>query len=537
MIDPHGACDPEATRFAKAGRASADEIAAQLRRTLEDPCVRVVLDAVTGYVMILNAQRQILAANQELLEALGRRENDCLLGLRPGEAFNCIHFTEGTDGCGTAPHCRTCGSVLAVLAAQRDGLPATDECRLSFYRDGQLQALDLRVRATPFEVDGEPLLAFVLHDVSAVKRRDVLEQTFLHDFLNTVGGLAGWSDLLRGTGQDVIAREIAALAESLKEDVLTQRTLLAAERGELVVRLQDFDPANTLARLDVLFRQHPIARGKTLLVEPLLAPVRLVTDEALLLRVLVNMVKNAFEATADGGVVRCWFEWRGDAPAFVVQNAGVLSDHVRARLFERSFSMHPEAGRGLGTYSMKLYGERYLGGTVGFASDDAQGTRFVLALPPTAIAGSAPAARRAASPQAAAEPASDRGAGRLRILFVEDDDSLLRLGTLLLGRLGHAVTGFREAPAAVAAFAADPAGFDLVITDWSMPAMGGGEFLARLTALRPDVRALVCTGLSESGVAPPPGVHLAGVLMKPFTFEQLGRALAQAVAPVGAAPA
>jgi hypothetical protein len=193
-----------------------------------------VLEAVTGFVLILNKNRQILAANREFLDSLERSEPGCLIGLRPGEALNCIHFTEGADGCGTSKHCRSCGSMLAILAAQVNGQPAEGECRLSHYREGKLEAMDLKVRATPLNIRGCDLTAFVFHDISALKRREVLEQIFLHDFLNTIGGIAGWSELLKEGDQYTAAREISALAESLKEDVITQRTLLAAERGELI---------------------------------------------------------------------------------------------------------------------------------------------------------------------------------------------------------------------------------------------------------------------------------------------------------------
>jgi len=52
------------TYFARPERLAHEELTAQVHRSLADPCVRVVLDAVDGYVMILNEQRQILAANR-----------------------------------------------------------------------------------------------------------------------------------------------------------------------------------------------------------------------------------------------------------------------------------------------------------------------------------------------------------------------------------------------------------------------------------------------------------------------------------------
>lgn len=511
------------TYFAKPGRATQEQLADQMRRSLGDPCVKAVLEAVNGFVLILNENRQILAANQELLDALNREDPGCIAGLRVGEAFNCLHFTDGTDGCGTSRHCRTCGAVLAILAAQASGRPAEGECRLSTLRDGKLGAFDLKVRATPLEIDGCNLTAFVLHDISALKRREVLEQIFLHDFLNAIGGISGWCEHLKNTDQGTAAHEIVALAESLKEEVVTQRTLLAAERGELVVNRREFELPALLAKLQLIFGRHPIAQGKVLSVRPLPGRTQLVSDEVLIIRVLVNMLKNAFEATRPGGVVQLWFEWRDDAPTFVVQNAGVMPEHVQARLFERSFSTCSSEGRGIGTYSMKLYGERYLEGRLWFASDEANGTSFFFSLPLQ----KAPEAVPIAAPAPAASQAH-------RVLLVDDDEALLRLGKLLLTQLGYATTTCRSGVEALDTFKAAPNSFDAVVTDWSMPGMSGKDLVQQISAVRSDIPVLVCTGLGKAEISNLALAVIHGCINKPFTFEELDDSLRQAIS--GAAP-
>ena len=58
-----------------------------------------------------------------------------------------------------------------------------------------------------------------------------------------------------------------------------------------------------------------------------------------------------------------------------------MPDEVQLQLFQRSFSTKGQTGRGIGTYSMKLLGERYLGGRVEFISRHPEGTTFTLSLP------------------------------------------------------------------------------------------------------------------------------------------------------------
>ena len=54
---------------------------------------------------------------------------------------------------------------------------------------------------------------------------------------------------------------------------------------------------------------------------------------------------------------------------------------MSVRIFQRSVSTKAERGRGLGTYGMKLLGERYLGGEVSFVSTEEAGTTFSVRLP------------------------------------------------------------------------------------------------------------------------------------------------------------
>ena len=98
-------------------------------------------------------------------------------------------------------------------------------------------------------------------------------------------------------------------------------------------------------------------------------------------RVLSNMLKNALEATAPGQTVTLNCTERGDSAAFTVHNREVMPADVQLQIFQRSFSTKGEAGRGIGTYSIKLLGEQYLGGKVEFTSREAEGTSFVLTVP------------------------------------------------------------------------------------------------------------------------------------------------------------
>lgn len=78
-----------------------------------------------------------------------------------------------------------------------------------------------------------------------------------------------------------------------------------------------------------------------------------------------------------------------------------------------------------------------------------------------------------------------------RVLFVDDDPGLVRLGTLRLTRLGFGVTGCESAEEALGLFHDHPVDFDVVVTDLSMPGMSGIELARQLLALRPEFPILL----------------------------------------------
>jgi len=366
------------TLLPDARRAELARLQREIALVSASPLVTAVLETSDAILLVLNPERQIVAFNGRVPEVAVAGD---LHGLRPGEAFGCVNAA-GPGGCGAAPACETCGALAAVVGCRSQRRPVEAECALrSEGRGGR--TLEFNARAAPVAVEDVEFTVLSLRDISAERRRQALEQVFFHDVLNTVAGLRTWATLLARPTTDPqrAAGRIEALSRQVEREIKHHRALSACESGALVTERAPVAAGALLADLAAVVSEHPAAGGRRLEL-PLSPPhCAIETDAALCVRVLVNTVVNALEATPPGGVVRVDCDEDGGGLRFRVHNPGEMPDEVKARVFQRSFSTKGTPGRGLGTYGMKLFGERYLGGSVTFTSSPSDGTTFTIRLP------------------------------------------------------------------------------------------------------------------------------------------------------------
>ena len=83
------------------------------------------------------------------------------------------------------------------------------------------------------------------------------------------------------------------------------------------------------------------------------------------------------------------------------------------------------------------------------------------------------------------------------ILFVDDEESILRLTQKILKRLGYKVETSLNPLQAMDLFQSKPDSFDLVITDMTMPQMTGVKLAQKLKEFQPDLPVIICTGHSS----------------------------------------
>ena len=167
------------------------------------------------------------------------------------------------------------------------------------------------------------------------------------------------------------------------------------------------------------------------------------------------------------------------------KGCGIPKEMVE-RIFDPYFTTKP-TGEGTGLGLSTIHGIiKDHGGNIKVYSEVGIGTTFNVFLP-TADA----------SVGTTKEGTEQLPTGNGRILFVDDEKSLLEIGHNLLERLGYQVETRASSIDAFEAFRADPNKYDLVISDMIMPEMTGDQMARQIRVIRSDIPIILCSGFSE----------------------------------------
>ena len=109
-----------------------------------------------------------------------------------------------------------------------------------------------------------------------------------------------------------------------------------------------------------------------------------------------------------------------------------------------------------------------------------------------------------------------------RILLVDDEESVRGAYGMMLSSDDHQVVEAGNGKEALEQLDKGP--YDLVITDFEMPVMKGGELATRLKKLAPSLPILMITAHGKE--LGDPSNPVDAILNKPFTFDELRRAIA-----------
>lgn len=342
-------------------------------RFRENAVLRGFLETLAQPVMVLDRDHRLVWANQALCEFVDAGIEG-VTGRSPGQVLGCGNCGGAGDPCGGKADC-------GLRTALADGFSGSGASYDFLLERANGEVRELRLKSSPIGPFASDHLFLVIEDRSVQNRRDMLERVFFHDLINSLGAIQGAAQMLQETakGDDTeMAWLLAEQAQEMLNEVRSHRDLFDAETGIFRPKQEGISCERLLRRIAANFSVHESFGGRVILLDSSREDVLFDSDASLLRRVLGNMVKNALEA--DCGAVRLGYRAQDGGVVLEVHNESVIPPENRDRIFRRAYSTKG-IGRGLGCYSMKLFGEGILGGRVWYRSEVGEGTSFCIWLP------------------------------------------------------------------------------------------------------------------------------------------------------------
>ena len=199
----------------------------------------------------------------------------------------------------------------------------------------------------------------------------------------------------------------------------------------------------------------------------------------------------------------------------VSDNGTGIDNETIQKIFEPYFTTK-EVGEGTGMGLSLVHGiVKSYGGDIIVESELGKGTTFEVYLP-----------RIEKEVASVAEPSVQLPKGSERVLFADDENVSVDVMKAMLENLGYQVTARTSSIEALEAFRHNPEGFDLVITDMTMPNMTGKELAKEIMSIRSDLPIILCTGFSEQiDESRAKEMGISAYLMKPIIIRDMANTI------------
>jgi len=507
-----------------------EDVTEELARIQRLRWLDLAAEASPAGMLLVDMRPRVLYANPAAARILGFERPESILGQTPPllaqlgwQAESLLEKLKHTR------HLRKELTIQAPGGSQRF-------LRLNAVLVGEAQHEDARALVMLADVTEEERMRQQFLQAQKMETLGQLASGVAHDFNNVLAAITGFSELLRDDigpnhpWQDTI-QQIHLAAQRGRQ---LSRQLLSFVRREPPA-MQQVDLNRLLEGLASMLCR-VIGSEIKLDLQLSAEPVWVKGDPHQLEQVVLNLAVNARDAMPQGGVLTLQtglLDADQDAAKpeqaalerwaqLIVRDTGIgIKPEIIERIFEPLFTTKPRGkGTGLGLATVQTIISQHKG-RIEVDSTPGQGTAFYISLPSSA------------SPKETAVPlrrhatqAMPRGHGEYILLV--DDEPLVRMGVArILERLGYRVHTVASGAEALAFCQEKIQAIDLVITDVSMPDMGGLELSQALHQRLPGVPVLYMSG---SGL--PASLREVGdnFLAKPFTRAELATAVRHALA-------
>ena len=350
-----------------------------------------------------------------------------------------------------------------------------------------------------------------------------------HDFNNILGIILGYTEMTLicdGAESGFLEKNLSEVIKAThRAKDLVQQILAFSRQSE-----QECQPVQVSLIVKEALKMLRASLPKTIEINQAIDSVGVtMSDPTQIHQVIMNLCTNAHHAMREhGGILEVTLknvdldagteiQQKGLQPGpyieLTVSDTGYGIDAaVVDRIFDPYFTTKP-LGEGTGLGLSVVHGiVKGIGGAIEVKSTPGKGSTFEVFLP------------RIERGYTKAEDISavELPRGRERILVVEDENALLKVMAQMLERLGYKAVLASSSVHAFELFRENPDGFDLVVTDQTMPQQTGAELAKKILMLRPDIPVIICTGFSDlinQEIAE--GIGIREFIMKPINIKNL----------------
>ncbi|MCX8043482.1 MAG: PAS domain S-box protein, partial [Desulfobacterota bacterium] len=378
------------------------------------------------------------------------------------------------------------------------------------------------------DITNEVRLEQALRHAQKMEALGTLSSGIAHDFNNILSVITGYAQILLTTS-----------AEHSPEETSLMEILHAARRARDLVRQiltfsrqteQERKPLHIAPVIKETLRFLGSSLPASITIEHDIDTETdvILTDPTHIHQIIMNLCTNAIHAMKQtGGVLRVMLRPVELTPEDAVlmpdlvpgsylmltvsdTGHGIPADIID-RIFDPYFTTKPH-GEGTGLGLSVVHGiVKQHGGAIRVHSTEGTGACFELWFP-----------RHTDDVGATPEEHQPVQGGSGKILFVDDDPAVAKMGQEMLERLGYRVVAVTSSSAALEVFHAAPNRYDLLITDKTMPGMDGFELAAAARRIRPDLPIMVVTGFSDA--EDPEKARTLGIqemVMKPLLLPEI----------------
>ncbi|MCH7732050.1 MAG: response regulator [Candidatus Marinimicrobia bacterium] len=474
-----------------------------------------ILDNITEFITLCDSDFKILESNHSADVILG--------GGNPLIGSHCYDKYRGK----TQP-CEDCPLPETMSTGSIISLETYDERFGEYFEE----------RAYPIVSDTEELEGFVLVGKNISKSREHEEKSaqekklaalgqissgVAHDFNNVLTGILGRARLMKKLTTDPeFLKNLQIIESAALDGAATVRRMQDFTRLRKDEQFESIDLKKLIEEVIALtrpkWRDSAIASG--ILIEPIVRladNLNILGDPPDLRRAFMNILFNSVDAMPDGGVLTITAQARDGKITIQFKDTGIgMTEETIERIFDPFFSTKGVKGTGLGMSEVFGVIKRHLG-QITVDSQVGKGTVITILLLQTDI-----------TAVEISKPTEVIKAKPSRILVLDDEKYILGIVEEVLTDLGHEVTSCSSAEDGINQFKKD--NFDVVITDLGMPDVSGWEVAERIKEVNASTPIILLTGWALN--LDPEKIkenHVDFVLQKPFTEEELEKAISKAI--------